>query len=45
VAQIWCENASMLTDTDWRYLKVSQVEFAKLQPTEFADLLVFAQRP
>lgn len=42
-AQIWCENATMLTDTTWQYLKVPQGEFAKLQPTEFSDVLVLGQ--
>jgi type III restriction enzyme len=41
-AQLWCENATLLTGTQWRYVKVPQAEFGKLQPTEFADLLVFA---
>jgi type III restriction enzyme len=40
-ATLWCENATLLTDTTWRYLKVPQKEFEKLQPTDFADLLVF----
>jgi hypothetical protein len=30
----------MLTGTPWQYLKVRQKEFAKLQPSEFADLAV-----
>jgi type III restriction enzyme len=41
-ARIWCENATLLTGTPWRYVKVPQAEFGKLQPTSFADLLVFA---
>lgn len=41
-AQIWCEHASVLSGTAWRYLKVPQTEFKKLQPFEFEDLLVFA---
>jgi type III restriction enzyme len=41
-AQVWCENATLLTATAWRYLKIPQPEFAKLQPTQFDDLLVFA---
>jgi hypothetical protein len=32
----------MLTGTPWEYLKVPQTELEKLQPTEFADLAVFA---
>ena len=41
-AQIWCENATLLTGTSWNYIKVPQKEFEKLQPTQFSDLLVFA---
>jgi type III restriction enzyme len=39
-AILWCENATRLTDTPWRYLKVPQKEFEQLRPTEFADLLM-----
>jgi type III restriction enzyme len=41
-ALLWCENASMLTGTPWRYVKVPQTGFEKLEPTEFADLMVFS---
>jgi len=34
----WCENASELTGTAWRYLKIPQMEFQALQPTRLADL-------
>jgi type III restriction enzyme len=44
-AQVWCENATLLTATAWRYLKIPQPELAKLQPTAFDDLLVFAPPP
>ncbi len=44
-ATLWCENATRLTETQWQYVKVPQKEYESLQPTEFADLLVFAQRP
>jgi type III restriction enzyme len=44
-ATLWCENATLLTDTEWRYIKVPQREFEKLQADEFGDLLVFAQTP
>lgn len=37
-AVIWCENATMLTRTQWSYLKVPQKELEKLDPTEFSDL-------
>jgi type III restriction enzyme len=43
-AILWCENATRLTGTKWEYLKVLQEEYENLQPTEFADLLVFVQR-
>lgn len=39
-ATLWCENATMLTGKEWRYLKVPQKEFGKLQPSEFSDLEV-----
>jgi type III restriction enzyme len=41
-ARMWCENATQLTATRWEYLKVPQGEYASLQPTRFADLLVVA---
>ncbi len=44
-ATLWCENATRLTGTEWRYVKVPQKEFEELQPTEFADVLVFAPPP
>ena len=44
-AENWTENASQLTGVRWRYVKVPQKEFIQLQPTEFADLLVFASSP
>lgn len=37
-AQIWCENATDLTGTRWRYLKVAQKEFKKLQPETLEEL-------
>jgi type III restriction enzyme len=37
-ATIWCENATLLTETTWAYVKVPQIEFGKLQPTSFADV-------
>ncbi|MBI4325259.1 MAG: DEAD/DEAH box helicase family protein [Chloroflexi bacterium] len=39
-AQIWCENASLLTGTPWAYVKVLQTEFNALQPEDFEALLV-----
>lgn len=40
-AQIWCENATLLTGTAWEYIKVPQKEFEKLEATQFSDLLFF----
>ena len=37
-AILWCENATMLTGVDWRYLKVPQVGFNDLQPEDFQDV-------
>ena len=42
-AKLWCEYASELTGTKWRYLKVPQREFNRLQPSDFADLNFFRQ--
>lgn len=43
-ARIWCENATLLTGTAWRYMKVPQAEFGRLQASELSDLvLVFAE--
>jgi len=39
-ATIWCENATLLTDTTWSYVKIPQVEFGKLQPTIWSDAVV-----
>jgi type III restriction enzyme len=41
-AQIWCENATLLTGTAWCYLKVPQGAFDELQPAALADLLVLS---
>lgn len=38
-AERWCESATELTDTQWRYLKVPQKKFEELQPNDFDDLL------
>lgn len=37
-ARLWCENATALTGTPWRYLKVKQKAFKELQPDSLADL-------
>lgn len=41
-ARIWCENATMLTETAWDYIKVPQKDFEKLEADELSDLTVFA---
>jgi type III restriction enzyme len=38
----WCENATKLTTTKWKYVKVPQKEFERLQPSRLADLDAFA---
>jgi type III restriction enzyme len=40
-ARLSCENATKLTGEEWRYLKVPQLGFDRLQPGSYADLLVF----
>jgi type III restriction enzyme len=42
-ALYWAENATRLTGTPWRYLKVPQKAYQQLQPAEFGDLVVFTQ--
>ena len=37
----WCENASALSGTTWKYVKVPQKEFQLLQPVRLADLRAF----
>lgn len=39
-ARIWCENATLLVEIPWNYLKVPQMEFNKLQPGDFAELAI-----
>ena len=39
-AALWCENASVLTGKPWRYLKVPQKDFEKLQPESLAEVAV-----
>ena len=39
-ATLWCENASVVTGKPWRYLKVPQKEFEKLQPESLAEVAV-----
>jgi type III restriction enzyme len=35
----WCENATKLTRTPWRYVKVPQKDYEALQPNRLADLV------
>lgn len=44
-AGIWCENATLLTGVPWRYVKVPQPEFAKLQPVTFEDVELAFGKP
>ncbi len=37
-ASRWCDNASKLSGTEWRYIKIPQKEFETLQPNRLADL-------
>jgi type III restriction enzyme len=42
-AQMWCENATLLTGESWAYVKVLQTAYKKLQPNQFDDLSVLEQ--
>jgi type III restriction enzyme len=42
-AILWCENASLLTGTPWRYLKVPQTGFNSLQAEDLNDLTLSFQ--
>lgn len=37
-ARLWCENATMLTGTLWKYIKVPQKDFYDMQPAVFSDI-------
>ncbi len=37
-AILWCENATELTKTNWKYIKIPQKDFAALQPARLRDL-------
>lgn len=39
-AELWCENATNLTKTNWQYLKVPQKEFEGLHPSDFEELMI-----
>jgi len=44
-ARNWCDHATLLTGTAWRYVKVPQADFGRLQATELSELaLVFRAR-
>jgi len=45
-AGIWCENATLLTGVAWAYVKIPQLAYTKLQPSELAEvLLAFTEGP
>jgi type III restriction enzyme len=39
-ATIWCESATLLTSITWRYTKVPQAEFNKLQPSDLSEVAI-----
>lgn len=39
-ARAWCDNATALTAASWRYVKIPQAEFEKLQPTELIEVVI-----
>jgi type III restriction enzyme len=41
----WCEDASELTSTPWRYLKVAQKHFEQFQAETLADLATTSELP
>lgn len=41
-AMLWCENATLLTDTPWEYIIVHQKKYEDLRPDEFSDLVALA---
>lgn len=40
-AKLWCENATVLSGTPWRYLKIPQKAMKNLKPDALEDLEVF----
>ena len=38
-AYLWCENATLLTETAWDFKIVHQAEFESLRPQDFEDLI------
>lgn len=43
-AGIWCENATLLTEIAWHYVKVPQTEFGKLQPADLSEVVLAFQK-
>lgn len=41
----WCDTATELTGTQWRYLKVLQKEFERLHPEDFEELIAGTNSP
>lgn len=40
-AALWCENATRLTGTQWKYIKVPQKAFEELQAVELKEVVLF----
>ena len=43
-AENWCQNASKLTASKWKYAKIPQKAFEVLQPARLADLAALGTR-
>ena len=44
-ARTWCDSATLLTGVGWRYVKVPQMEWNKLQPADLNEVvMVFASQ-
>jgi len=39
----WCENVTTLTEKTWKYQKVPQKDFERLQPDSLSDLAAIRQ--
>src|SRR6266496_2244515 len=42
-ARNWCQNATQLTGTQWKYAKIPQKAFEVLQPARFSDLAALSE--
>lgn len=42
-ATLWCENATLLTSTQWQYVIVHQNDFKQLQADRFSDLAALSE--